>query len=376
MLKWIADQQLGQFREIVAQSLESKHLRPTLLVAHLTALDVLEKGRISPEGIEPRRLIELVTDDQRTPQLRAYALRLLPPQLPELTTILRAFLKTNVDPQLQLETVRTLAAAPDSERRELLAAQASNEQQSLDVRAAAIDGLAGAVEYKEKLVEWALALEDPLRGASLRALVGVPLSASEQNRLLVLKDRPDAARLLKMPPRPRPPHDDLEAYLQLLVGPSDADNGRRIFFHATVGMCSRCHCVEGLGNRMGPNLSHIGRRLRPQILQAILQPSRDVAPGFRQWLIETTNGKTRSGVALRKGSEQEVYLGSDGREFSVPIAEIASRSEIEASIMPDGLTEQLTDQELRDLLAFLCNQDGIGVTTVVGPTLCRHRIGE
>ena len=52
-------------------------------------------------------------------------------------------------------------------------------------------------------------------------------------------------------------------------------------------------------------------------------------------------------------SPQKADLGLDGKEFTVKKKDIAFHSESKTSIMPAGLLQQLTRQELRDLFAFL-----------------------
>jgi putative heme-binding domain-containing protein len=84
-----------------------------------------------------------------------------------------------------------------------------------------------------------------------------------------------------------------------------------------------------------------------------LLPSRDVAAGFRQWRIQLKDGTERIGISLRKGSHSEDYRGADGKEFSVRLADVEARSEIDTSMMPEGLPQTMTAKELRDVLAFL-----------------------
>jgi hypothetical protein len=52
-------------------------------------------------------------------------------------------------------------------------------------------------------------------------------------------------------------------------------------------------------------------------------------------------------------SDSEDYYGADGMPFRIKLAAIESRSEIETSLMPEGLPQTLTAQELRDVIAFL-----------------------
>ena len=66
-----------------------------------------------------------------------------------------------------------------------------------------------------------------------------------------------------------------------------------------------------------------------------------------------TSGATHSGV-LRSESPNEVVLAtSAGEETRIPRQDIDEISPGTVSIMPSGFAEQLTQQELADLLAFL-----------------------
>jgi putative heme-binding domain-containing protein len=357
MLKWIADERLTQFTSLVEQRLDSAELTPTTLAASLSCMEMLQHGEVSPKGSESLHLFGLIADDRRSPQLRAYVLRMLRTDAPHLTADFLKGLLAQPDARLKLEAVQKATVLATSDCRRLLGTVASDAGADSALRAWAIDGLAGEAEYKSELINWAVQSSSPIRGAALRALVGVDLSKPDLEQISKIGDLPGVARILKHPAPSRPAVEDLDAWLKLTGDKQgDADHGRHIFFHPTVGACSRCHSAEGRGNTVGPNLSHIGRTPRPQLLQSILQPSRDVAPGFRQWRIETSDGRSRHGIALRKGGQNEDYLGDDGREFSLPTADIVAREEISTSIMPDGLTAQLTDQEIADLLAFLAGQ--------------------
>ena len=60
-----------------------------------------------------------------------------------------------------------------------------------------------------------------------------------------------------------------------------------------------------------------------------------------------------TGLPRRKGGNQEAYLGIDGKEFTVKKPDIEFHKESDTSLMPKDLLLNLTDQELRDLFAFL-----------------------
>ncbi len=357
MLKWIADKRLTQFREVVEKGLDSSTLTATSLVCHLSTLEMLRDGNVKDVGADSKTLVGFVMDARRTPQLRAHALRLMSGDSPDLTIELLNSLTSSADAQLRMEAIQKASVATNPECRQLLAAVAADNTQEQSARATAIDGLAGVVECKDQLLNLATHSQGPICAASLRSLVGVPLNNADETKLEGMDQTTELARLLKKPTGPRPPVEDLDGWLKLIdQKKGDAESGRHVFFHPVLGACSRCHAAEGRGNKIGPNLSRIGETPRRQILQSILQPSRNIAPGFRQWVVETSDGQVLTGIPLRKGSDVEDYIGSDGRQFSLRTANIASRQESNISIMPDGLTAQLTDEEIANLLAYLLSQ--------------------
>ena len=112
--------------------------------------------------------------------------------------------------------------------------------------------------------------------------------------------------------------------------------------------------------RRWSDLSTINRRVKAEgergvdwLLETILQPSKHMAPQYTPWQIVTNDGKQLVGLPRRKGGKSEAYLGLDGKEFSVKKPDIEFHREMPKSIMPEGLLQNLTRQELRDLFAFL-----------------------
>ena len=109
---------------------------------------------------------------------------------------------------------------------------------------------------------------------------------------------------------------------------------------------------------MSRRLAAQGDQGRRWLLETILQPSLEMAPQYTPWQILTVAGKQLVGLPRRKGGTAEAYLGLDGKEFVVRKNEIESHAEMDKSIMPDGLLEALTTEELNDLFAFLLRETG------------------
>jgi putative heme-binding domain-containing protein len=151
----------------------------------------------------------------------------------------------------------------------------------------------------------------------------------------------------------RPPADDVDGWLKRLDGPADAATGRRVFFHPRLAGCFRCHRAEGRGQEVGPDLSTVGRAERRHILESVLRPSAVVAPHYQVWEIETTDGKVHTGMLVKTVLDEYTYLDARGALFKLNTRTIVESRPVPTSIMPDGLPDLMTDQELRDLLAYL-----------------------
>jgi putative heme-binding domain-containing protein len=152
----------------------------------------------------------------------------------------------------------------------------------------------------------------------------------------------------------RPLATDLSAWLKRLEGPADIAAGRRVFFHPKLAGCYKCHRAEGRGAEVGPDLSTIGRTERRGIVESILQPSALVAPHYQAWVIETHAGKVHTGMLIKTVLDEYTYLDAQGQTFKLNTRDIAETRPATKSIMPDGLADLMTDQELRDLVAYLC----------------------
>ena len=112
--------------------------------------------------------------------------------------------------------------------------------------------------------------------------------------------------------------------------------------------------MGGRGTRVGPDLTVISRRNNPQrLLESILQPSKEVAPYMRPWTITMNDNSVHTGIALRRGGNAEVYLGTNGKEIRLDKRKIKEKQVSQVSLMPAGLAHTLTLPELRDLMAFL-----------------------
>jgi putative membrane-bound dehydrogenase-like protein len=144
----------------------------------------------------------------------------------------------------------------------------------------------------------------------------------------------------------------LAEFLPLLDG-GNAERGRAVFVSSKTA-CSTCHQVGNEGGRIGPDLSQIGAiRAGRDILESVLFPSSTIAQEFEQYLVITTEGRTISGIMAHETADTIVLRDSSGAETRLRRDQVEEISRHSASHMPDGLERHLSEQEFRDLMAYL-----------------------
>ncbi|HEY7326795.1 MAG TPA: PVC-type heme-binding CxxCH protein [Gemmataceae bacterium] len=359
-IKWIADHKLNEFRPVIAEMLKDRALNVRLFSACSAALARLDDRDVS-EAKMSDYFLDRLKDENSSPAQRVLALQMIPASHPKLTLELLGKLMAHNEPALQLEAIRSLSEHPKAGREKLLLDAINNIQLPDVVRAQAILGLSGqAAKHLDLLLALAEGNSANLRAEALRALKDTPLDRDQRLRLetTALRHSEDAALVARVLGQPfvkdRPRSDDFDSWLTRLEGPADSEAGRRVFFHAKLAACSRCHRVEGRGALVGPDLSIIGRTDRRHVLESILRPSNTVAPHYQTWQIETDDGKVRIGMLIGTNLDEYTYIDPKGNTFKLNTRTITESRSVPTSIMPDGLVDLLIDQEMRDLLAYLC----------------------
>ena len=140
----------------------------------------------------------------------------------------------------------------------------------------------------------------------------------------------------------------------LLAAPGNVERGRDLFFKNSTVLCQNCHQIEGKGRKVGPELSHIGKKYnKGQILENLLDPSKVIEDKYIAYVIQTRNGKTRTGLVLERGSDAVTLIDAQGKSERIALKSIEAFEPQKKSLMPDSLLRDLTAEQAADLLAFL-----------------------
>jgi len=137
----------------------------------------------------------------------------------------------------------------------------------------------------------------------------------------------------------------------------DMAKGRAIF--AGKGECSTCHRVNGVGPRVAPELTDIGTIRQPQeLLEKLLDPSRDVRPANRTVDIVLKDGTTITGRLLNQDTFTIQVFDSRERLVSLPRTNVRDFTVRKDSPMP-SYRDKLSADDVADLVAYLVSLKGL-----------------
>lgn len=88
------------------------------------------------------------------------------------------------------------------------------------------------------------------------------------------------------------------------------------------------------------------------ILESILNPNTDIKQNYETVLITQTDGEVNSGLLHRKTQSSTLLRQTNVELVEIPVDEIAKTDVSPVSLMPTGLTRNLHQDKLRDLLAY------------------------
>ncbi|QDT57228.1 Cytochrome c [Caulifigura coniformis] len=144
----------------------------------------------------------------------------------------------------------------------------------------------------------------------------------------------------------------IEAYKSRLtpaaVEKADRSHGR-VLFQKT---CANCHVLFGAGRLVGPDLTGSNRRNLDYLIDNMVDPSATVGANFRSVVVVLESGRVLNGV-ISEQNDQTITLLSAQELTTIDRKEIEEMKTSNVSLMPDGLLQNLTETEVRDLVGYL-----------------------
>jgi quinoprotein glucose dehydrogenase len=146
----------------------------------------------------------------------------------------------------------------------------------------------------------------------------------------------------------------LDEYAGTLLG-GNGGSGYGIFFYNSTAQCVRCHAIDGEGGKVGPDLSKIGKTLtREQIVEAMVDPTARLAPGFGTVKVTLTDGSEVVGTLMEENTKELILKTSDAEPLEIELTRISKRENYPSGMPPMG--KALSKKEIRDLVEFLSSK--------------------
>ena len=118
--------------------------------------------------------------------------------------------------------------------------------------------------------------------------------------------------------------------------------------------CDTCHTTANGQLPKGPHLVDIGKRYKKaELIESILKPSAKIAQGFDTYVFVMKTGKAMTGFVTSESADEVQLRQANGISSTIKKSEVGVRRKSPGSVMPTGLVNSLTPEQLADLAAYL-----------------------
>lgn len=244
---------------------------------------------------------------------------------------------------------------------------ASTQEQQIHYFACLSHAVAGwTPELRDRYFQWYLGTGGMRGGNSFakflsnfRDVAISHLEDGEKTRLGELLARVPEPKVPAAPAQQRPlvrkwTLSDLAGLEESSLAGRDLKNGRAMFI---AGQCYQCHRIDGDGGSVGPDVTGAGRRFSPHdLLVSLIEPGRAISDQYAATVFQLDDGRLVTGrVANLSGSSYLVQTDmlEPGKLTSINVAEIVEQRPATTSMMPEGLLDSMTRDEILDLMAYM-----------------------
>ena len=137
---------------------------------------------------------------------------------------------------------------------------------------------------------------------------------------------------------------------------ANLSSGRQLF----EKNCSACHTLYGVGGKLGPDLTGAQRGNLDYVLENVVDPSAVVTKEFRASVILLEDDRVLTGLLTSK-TESVITLATQNEVFKIPVEDIVQIKQSPNSTMPEGLLDQLTDEQVVNLVAYLQSREQVAL---------------
>ncbi len=171
--------------------------------------------------------------------------------------------------------------------------------------------------------------------------------SSDTRRKLRAQFKERAAALIEEPVVDR--KSVIVKYRAALALKGDANNGQVVF----QKNCSTCHRVNGAGHELGPDIETVSHRSPEELLEHILDPSREVQAQYVLYTISTTDGRVLEGILTSQSASSVTLKRAQSETHVILRPEIKTMLSSTRSPMPEELEKAIDLQQMADLVSFI-----------------------
>ncbi len=168
---------------------------------------------------------------------------------------------------------------------------------------------------------------------------------------------------------------DLEGSVAGMAAGRSFVHGRELFRTAS---CVACHKLGDEGNNFGPELAKLSAEMTAlEITRHILEPSLKIDDKYRSTTILTDAGRAITGLVVEETPSEVAIVENPVAQAAavrIPKSEIDERTTSPVSIMPKGLLDTLTRDEVLDLIAYVAAR-GDQSNCLFNAEPCPHHAG-
>jgi putative membrane-bound dehydrogenase-like protein len=122
---------------------------------------------------------------------------------------------------------------------------------------------------------------------------------------------------------------------------------------ALIALCQSCHMINGQGGQIGPNLSGAGAMGMEAVIRNIIEPNAAIEAAYRIFQVKLKAGEVIEAFYVSEDATAFVIRQAGGADRRIPKTEVASAKYLRRSLMPEGLLDGFTDEQVTDLFAYL-----------------------
>ena len=251
--------------------------------------------------------------------------------------VLPKFLATEQPSDLQLAAVRALSTfdAP-------LVAQIF-----VDHWASATPALRG--EMMNGMFRRTSRIKTLLAAIESKTVRATDVDSSYREQLRTHRDREIRAQAAKLFVPPAARLEVLKQYQASLALTANVANGRKTYERG----CMTCHRLGDQGKAVGPNLAFTKNKRPGELLTHVLDPNREVEPSFMQYNVVDRQGRIYTGMIATETASSITVRRAEAASDTILRADIDEVVNSGKSVMPEGLEQKISLQQMADLLSYL-----------------------